>query len=70
MINLLGLSIAFICCLFIAIYVDDELKYDQFHTNADRIYRVTREFFSQDGTTSLHLSQDFEGKGMETRNRL
>ena len=56
-INILGLSIGFICCLFIAIYVDDELKYDRYHTNAERIYRVTREFFSQDGTTSLHLSQ-------------
>lgn len=56
-INILGLSIGFICCLFIAIYVDDELKYDQFHSRSDDIYRVTREFFSQDGTTSLHLSQ-------------
>ena len=56
-INLMGLSIGFICCLFIAIYVNDELKYDQHHDNAERIYRVTREFFSQDGTTSLHLSE-------------
>ncbi len=57
LINILGLSIGFICCLFIAIYVDDELKYDRFHSKADDIYRVTREFFSQDGSTSLHLSQ-------------
>lgn len=57
LINILGLSIGFICCLYIAIYVDDELKYDQFHTNADKTYRVTREFLSQDGSTSLHLSQ-------------
>ena len=55
-INLLGLSIGLVCCLFIAVYVNDELKYDQFHANSDRIYRVTREFFSPDGSTSLHLS--------------
>lgn len=39
-INVLGLSIGMACCLFIFIYVTDELSYDQFHTDANNIYRV------------------------------
>lgn len=39
-INLLGLSIGMACCLFIFIYVSDELSYDRFHKDADITYRV------------------------------
>ena len=54
-INICGLAIAMTCCLLIYMYVSDELKYDRYHENADRVYRVTRNFLSQDGTVSLHL---------------
>jgi putative ABC transport system permease protein len=40
-INFTGLVFGFICALVIGIYVWHELTYDQFHRNADRIYRVT-----------------------------
>ncbi|MEQ9412551.1 MAG: ABC transporter permease, partial [Cyclobacteriaceae bacterium] len=39
-INILGLSIGIACCLFIFIYVADELSYDRFHKDVDRMYRV------------------------------
>lgn len=39
-INILGLTIGMACCLFIFIYVKDELSYDKFHKNVDNIYRV------------------------------
>ena len=39
-INVLGLSIGMACCLFIYIYVTDELSYDKFHQDADKIYRI------------------------------
>ena len=39
-INILGLGIGMACCLLIAIYVQDELSYDKYHINTDRIYRV------------------------------
>ncbi|MFY0654905.1 MAG: ABC transporter permease [Cyclobacteriaceae bacterium] len=55
-INISGLSIGLACCMLIAIYIKDELSYDRFHENADKIYRITREFKSPDGSTSLHLA--------------
>ena len=39
-INILGLSIGITSCLLIVLYVAEELNYDKFHTDADRIYRV------------------------------
>lgn len=55
-INISGLSIGLACCMLIAIYIKDELSYDRYHENADKIYRLTREFKSPDGSTSLHLA--------------
>jgi len=42
-INIAGLGIGLACCILIFTYVLDELSYDRFHKNADRIYRVTTE---------------------------
>lgn len=39
-INILGMTIGITACLFIVIYINDELSYDRFHANADRIYQV------------------------------
>ena len=39
-INILGMTIGVSACLLIILYVTDELSYDRFHTNADRIYQV------------------------------
>jgi putative ABC transport system permease protein len=38
--NIIGLSIGLACCLLIFLWVADELSYDRFHANAERIYRV------------------------------
>ncbi|MBV6442822.1 MAG: hypothetical protein EPGJADBJ_04548 [Saprospiraceae bacterium] len=54
--NLAGLSIGLACCLLIALYIAGELRYDKYHANADRIWRVTRTFHDQDGSENLHLS--------------
>jgi putative ABC transport system permease protein len=54
-INIAGLALAMTCCLLIYLFINDELSYDRYHTHADRIYRVTRNFLSQDGTVNLHL---------------
>ena len=39
-INIIGLAIGASCALCIFLFVTDELSYDRYHPNADRIYRV------------------------------
>lgn len=40
--NILGLSIGICTCFIIGLYVHNEITYDTFHENADRIYRVNQ----------------------------
>jgi putative ABC transport system permease protein len=48
LINLTGLAIGLAVCLMIWLWVQDELSFDRFHTNAERIYRVERKFDFRD----------------------
>jgi putative ABC transport system permease protein len=40
LINIFGLTVGIACSLLILLYIQDELRYDRFHQDADRIYRV------------------------------
>ena len=40
-INIIGMTIGITACLLIVIYISDELSYDRFHADADRIYQVS-----------------------------
>lgn len=42
-INMAGLGIGMACCILLLLFVQDELSFDRFHQNADRIYRIVRE---------------------------
>jgi len=55
-INIAGLALSMTSALMIYLFVVDEVSYDTYHKNADRTYRVTRNFLSQDGVPNLHLS--------------
>ncbi len=55
LINVAGLAIGMACCILILLFVFDELSYDKFHENHDRIYRVTRKWLNEDGVVNLHL---------------
>jgi len=44
-INIIGLSIGLACCIMITLFVRYEISYDKHWDNADRTYRVTRDFF-------------------------
>ncbi len=55
-INIAGLALAMMCSILIYLFVNDELNYDRYNSNADRTYRVTRAFLSQDGAINLHLA--------------
>ncbi|MEM1134566.1 MAG: ABC transporter permease [Bacteroidota bacterium] len=41
-INISGLSLGIASCLFIFLFVKNELNYDNFHKDSDRIYRILR----------------------------
>jgi putative ABC transport system permease protein len=49
-INLIGLSMAFLVCLFCLQYVGFELSYDNYHKNRDAIYRVVTNVKTSTGT--------------------
>lgn len=43
--NIFGLTVGITCSLLIFLYVQDELTYDQNHSGADDIYRLSCEYF-------------------------
>ncbi|MGH7600820.1 MAG: ABC transporter permease [bacterium] len=49
-INLFGLAVGIACFIVILLYVQDELAYDGFHADADRVYRVVKDFVNDDGS--------------------
>jgi putative ABC transport system permease protein len=40
LITVIGLAVGITCCLLIMLYVKQELSYDRFYPNADKIYRI------------------------------
>lgn len=52
-VNLTGFSLGFIAVIFIALYVIDELSFDQYHSKADRIYRVTETLHDENGESQV-----------------
>ncbi|MBI4551173.1 MAG: ABC transporter permease [Candidatus Latescibacteria bacterium] len=56
LLNIVGLAIGIACCLLILLYVQYELSYDRFHTNADQIYRVVREERAPGRVTHLAIT--------------
>jgi putative ABC transport system permease protein len=57
LINIAGLAVGMACSILIMLFVFDELGYDRFNANYDRIWRVTRKWFNADGEVNLHLGQ-------------
>jgi len=65
LINILGFSIGIACTVLILFWVQDELSYDQYHENKDRIYRVlsrvpTGEEYLEAGVTPAALAPMLE----------
>ncbi|MCJ7581458.1 MAG: ABC transporter permease [Candidatus Aminicenantes bacterium] len=55
-INISGLALGMACCILILIWVWDEINYDKFHTNINRLYRVTRSESAPDGSINHFAS--------------
>jgi len=43
-INIIGLTAGLAACLLIGVFISNELSYDKFNTNAEKIVRVTMEY--------------------------
>lgn len=56
--NLSGLAISMAACVFIAIYVQDELSYDKHVPNYDRIYRVAAHIKYADNLFNIPAAPD------------
>ncbi|MDW7690465.1 ABC transporter permease [Flammeovirgaceae bacterium SG7u.111] len=54
-INVFGLALGVISCSLISIYVLDELSYDKYHANSERIHRV--DFHGRFGGNDLEIAQ-------------
>jgi len=55
MINIFGLSFSMSVCLLIITIINDQLSYDNFHENSDRIYRVVTDVQNRDGVKSKNF---------------
>ena len=54
-INISGLAIGMACCVLILLYVQDELSYDKYHQNADRIYRFVTDYEHDDRCSQIRF---------------
>src|SRR6185295_9594535 len=67
LINLFGLAVGIAGCLLIVVYVTDELGYDAYHSNIDRIYRISTEFFTEGSTDHASLTSNPLGRELKHR---
>jgi putative ABC transport system permease protein len=62
LINIFGLVIGMVACLLIVQYISFELSYDKFHQNADNIYRIKHQSYSQ-GNLIENLPKTYSAVG-------
>ena len=55
-VNTLGLATGMSCSVLILLYIHDEISFDRYHVNADRIYRVVRQYSANGDQGSAHTS--------------
>jgi putative ABC transport system permease protein len=55
-INVMSLAVGMVCCIFIGVWVRDELQYDGFHRNAGCIYRLAQTEHRDAGDYSYPIS--------------
>ena len=65
-INIFGLTIGLISCILIGLFITDELSFDRFHSNADRIARVTMEASSSGTVFSAAMTGTIVGPRFQT----
>ena len=64
-INIFGLAVGTVCCLYMLVYVKDQYSYDKHHKDATRMYRVDKKQKSPDGLIDLAISGGFIGPALK-----
>ncbi|MDP9042185.1 MAG: ABC transporter permease, partial [Bacteroidota bacterium] len=60
--NITGLAVGLASFLLIALYMMDEISYDRYNTNADRIYRINSDIKLGGGELHLPVTSDMMGQ--------
>lgn len=66
-INIFGLTAAFTSCILIVLFITQELSYDKFNVNADRIVRATMEYRSAGTVNSVATTGTRPGPEFQRR---
>jgi putative ABC transport system permease protein len=64
LINVCGLAIGLACCMWISLYVYDELHYDTYSPNANHIYRVGIHLLANNGMETYSNVDEAVGRGI------
>lgn len=67
-INLISLAIGILFCILVYIFLKNELTFDRFHGNADRIYRVIGHYPNPEGDYGFSAFQDHKFVQIFTEN--
>src|SRR5690349_7922806 len=62
--NIIGLAAGLAVCLLIVLYVTDELSYDRYNVNADRIYRIDEDLYFNNTRISAVVTSKFFGPAL------
>ncbi|MFC2084223.1 ABC transporter permease [Bacteroidota bacterium] len=54
--NIAGLALGISCCIFILLWVQDELSFDRFNENADNLYRVEEDQYYSGETYHVNVT--------------
>ncbi|NIR65303.1 MAG: hypothetical protein GWN00_20980, partial [Aliifodinibius sp.] len=55
-INIIGLAVGMASCLLILLWVQDELRYDKFHSKSERIYRLVDDYTRSGNTLEMAVT--------------
>lgn len=58
-INVFGLALGTLSCIYILVYVQDQYSYDKHHADVNRIYRLNKKEIGPNGTYHLAISGGF-----------
>ena len=60
-INIAGLSLGLTCCMLIVLYTKDEISFDRFQKNKERLYRIQATISDQNETRTIGSTNAIHG---------